>query len=61
MVGEQEDKSERIQIKVLKELDVLPGFHRRDSYSKRIQALLDCYNNNKGGFDKWQKKTNKMN
>lgn len=58
MVGDNEDRQTRLKIKVLEELDKLPSFNRKDSYSKRIQTLID-FSKYKEGFEKWQKNQNK--
>ena len=59
MVGEKGDRQTRIKCKILDELDELTCFHRKDSYSTRIRALLD-YCRHKGGFEEWQKNKKKI-
>jgi len=54
-----EDRSTRLKINLINELDELEFVRRKDSYSKTIQSLVDFYKDNKEEFKKWQKKQTK--
>lgn len=49
-------KSERINIKLLEELDKMKFVNSRLSYSKRITILLEYVNIKKTKFNKWLEK-----
>ena len=53
------DKSERIKIEILEELDKIKHINRKASYSKRIKFLLDFCSKNKKEFEEWIEKESK--
>jgi hypothetical protein len=56
MADEKKDRSTRVRVSLIKELDELKFVRRKETYSQTIQILVDFYKSHKEVFEKWQKK-----
>lgn len=52
-MANSDTRSERINIKILEELDNLRFVNRKKSYSYRIALFIKYYKKNKKTFEKW--------